>query len=155
MLNPNYEIDSLAKQSAMNGITATQQALDFREVNVLTSFAPVTVYEPLQPGAEKVTWALIAKVDWEELTRPVRAMARLSALMFGVSTILVLWISVLFSRRFTREARRQADLVNGIGENTQSLASASEELSSVSQLLAPTRRRLPPRPTSSPRRRSR
>jgi methyl-accepting chemotaxis protein len=136
MLNPNYEVDSEAKQSAVNGITATKEALDFRKVEVLTSFAPVTVYEPMQPGAEKVTWALIAKVDWEELTRPVRAMARLSALVFGVSAILVLWISVLFSRRFTREARRQADLVNGIGENTQSLASASEELSSVSQLLS-------------------
>ncbi len=136
VLNPKYEVDSKGKRLALEGVTGTMQALDHKQVEVLTSFAPVTVYEPMQPGAEKVTWALTSKVNWEEVTRPVRAMARLSAIVFGVSTILVLWISVLFSRRFTREARRQAELVNGIGENTQSLASASEELSSVSQLLS-------------------
>ena len=136
LLNPKYAINSLAKRSAFSGITDTLRAWDGQDVDVLTSFTPVTIYEPMQPGAEKVTWALITKVEWDEVTRPVRAMARLSALVFGISVVLVLWISVLFSRRFTREARRQAELVNGIGENTQSLASASEELSSVSQLLS-------------------
>ena len=137
ILNPAVRVDSVAVRSALNdGITDTQEALDFRGVPVLTAFTPVTVYEPTQPGAAPVVWALIAKMDWQELRRPVRAIAAISAIVFAVSALLVLWISYLFSRRFTREAARQAGLVNGIAENTQSLASASEELSSVSQLLS-------------------
>jgi methyl-accepting chemotaxis protein len=137
IINPAVKVDTEAVRSSLNeGTIATREVKDYRGIDVLSSFMPITVYEPMQDGVAPVTWVQIAKIDWEELRRPVRAIANFSAIVFAISALLVLWISYLFSRRFTREARRQAGLVNGIAENTQSLASASEELSSVSQLLS-------------------
>ena len=50
----------------------------------------------------------------------------------------VLRVSVSISRRFSREARRQASLVSGIIDNTNALAGSSEELTSVSQQMSAT-----------------
>ena len=45
---------------------------DYRGVDVLSSFMPVTVYQPDQHGVAPVVWVQIAKIDWQELQRPVR-----------------------------------------------------------------------------------
>ena len=137
IINPAVKVDTEAVRSALNeGVIATRAVKDYRGVDVLSSFMPIILYEAMQDGVAPVTWVQIVKIDWEELRRPVRAIANISTIVFAISALLVLWISYLFSRRFTRKARRQAGLVNGIAENTQSMASASEELSSVSQLLS-------------------
>lgn len=137
IINPARKVDTEAVRSALDeGANATRRVTDYRGVSVLSSFMPLTVYQPEQQGVAPVVWVLIAKIDWAEFQRPVRTIANFSLTVFVVSAVLVLWISSLFARRFTREALRQAELVNGIAENTQSLASASEELSSVSQLLS-------------------
>jgi len=114
----------------------TRVITGYRGTQVLSSWMPVTVFEPLEHGTTPVTWKLIAETDLSEIRAPVARVGWWAALLFGLSVVLVLWVSVQFSRRFVREATRQRALISGIADNTQSLASASEELSSVSQLLS-------------------
>ena len=137
IINPEIVVDTQATRGELQGQAADTRVInDYRGKRVLSSWMPIRVYEPMYQGEMPVTWTLIAEIDLSEVRGPVRAVATFAVVVCALSALLVLWISYLISARFTRESRRQAGLVSGIGDSTGSLASASEELSSVSQLLS-------------------
>lgn len=98
----------------------------------LQSWGPVVVH-PASGGEPAVTWALIAEKPMVDVERPTRRIFWFTALVTAVSALLVAAVSWAISRRFTNQSRRQQKLVAAIGENTSTLASASEELTSVSE----------------------
>lgn len=98
----------------------------------LQSWGPVLVHSG-GPGEQSVYWALIAETPLTEVERPTRSIFSFTAFVTAVSALLVLTVSVSISRRFTKQSSRQQQLVHAIGENTATLASASEELTSVSE----------------------
>ncbi len=137
IINPKHKVETKATAShSTEELTDTQVITDYRGQSVLSSWMRIPVHEPMQQGDQPVIWTLVAEIDMSEVRGPVRAVATFAGLVCALAIALVLWVSYLISQRFTREARRQAKLVTGIAENTGSMASASEELSSVSQLLS-------------------
>ncbi len=137
IINPEVRVDTEATREVFNqGGSATRRMADYRGVDALVSWQPIVVHRPSQAGDPMVTWAIITEMSFAEVRGPVDGVGNFALVIFVLTTVLVLWVSYMFSRRFLREARRQAALIQGIVGNTHSLASASEELSSVSQTLS-------------------
>ena len=97
----------------------------------LQSWGRVVVH--VSSGGNPVTWALVSEVPVEVVEKPTEQIFWFSLIVTGVSSALVGLVAVGISKRFNAQHRRQQDLVRAIGDNMQTLASASEELSSVSE----------------------
>ena len=137
IINPQVKVDTVAVRSALDeGATGTAIISDYRGTEVLSSWRPVTIHRDSRGGDKNITWALISEIDKAEVLRPIRSLLRFALTIFGLTTIGVLVVSASIARRFTREAHRQATLVDGIVDNTHALAGASEELTSVSQQMS-------------------
>ena len=139
IINPDIRVDTEAATSAIEQEeSGTREITDYRGSAVLSSWEPITVHESPHSVALNVTWAMMSEIDLEEVRRPIQNIAWYVFWIFGVATILVLWISWRFSQQFNAEAERQSTLVRGIADNTNALAGASEELTSVSQHMSST-----------------
>jgi len=139
IVNPKVRVDTDAVRSALDdGESGAAEIKDYRGADVYSSWQPVTVHQDSRGGDKNVTWALISEIDKAEILQPVRGLFNFAMSIFILSTIGVLFVSVSISRRFSREARRQASLVSGIIDNTNALAGSSEELTSVSQQMSAT-----------------
>ena len=137
IINPTVKVDTRAVRSAIDeGQTGTAIIDDYRGAKVLSSWSPITIHKDSRGGDKNVTWALISEIDQNEVLEPVYSLLKFVLIIFGVTTFGVLLVSTSIARRFTREARRQSALVDGIVDNSQSLAGASEELTSVSQQMS-------------------
>ena len=137
IINPTVKVDTRAVRSAIDeGQTGTAIIDDYRGAKVLSSWSPITIHKDSRGGDKNVTWALISEIDRNEVLEPVYSLLKFVLIIFGVTTFGVLLVSTSIARRFTREARRQSALVDGIVDNSQSLAGASEELTSVSQQMS-------------------
>jgi methyl-accepting chemotaxis protein len=137
IINPTLKVDTRAVRSAIDeGQTGTAIIDDYRNAKVLSAWSPITVHKDSRGGDKNVTWALVSEIDQAEVLEPVYSLLKFVLLIFGVTTFGVLLVSSSIARRFTREARRQSALVDGIVDNSQSLAGASEELTSVSQQMS-------------------
>ncbi len=132
----SYKADTVAARRALEGNTGTEQIDNYRGRPVLSSWRPITVHESDAAADEQVTWALISEVGLDEVRRPVQAILWFTLIIFSVAAALVLAVSLGVTRSFTVQAKRQAELVQGIAENTHAMASASEELTSVSQQMS-------------------
>ncbi len=137
IINPTLKVDTRAVRSAIDeGQTGTAIIDDYRGAKVLSSWSPITIHKDSRGGDKNVTWALVSEIDQAEVLEPVYSLLKFVLIIFGVTTFGVVLVSSSIARRFTREARRQSALVDGIVENSQSLAGASEELTSVSQQMS-------------------
>ena len=139
ILNPKVRADTEAVRSALDdGDSGTAEIKDYRGADVFSSWQPITVHHDSRGGDKNITWALISEIDKAEILQPIRSLFNFATTIFVLSVIGVLLVSVSISRRFSREARRQASLVSGIIDNTNALAGSSEELTSVSQQMSAT-----------------
>ena len=139
IINPKVRVDTRAVESALGeGESGTELIKDYRGVDVLSSWQPVTIHRDSRGGDKSVTWAIISEIDNAEILQPIRNLFRFSITIFILTTIGVLLVSVSISRRFSQEARRQSLLVSGIIDNTHALAGSSEELTTVSQQMSAT-----------------
>ena len=139
ILNPKVRADTEAVRSALDdGDSGTAEIKDYRGADVFSSWQPITVHHDSRGGDKNITWALISEIDKAEILQPIRSLFNFATTIFILSVIGVLLVSVSISRRFSREARRQASLVSGIIDNTNALAGSSEELTSVSQQMSAT-----------------
>ena len=135
--NPKFKVDTAAVRHVLeNGTSGTGPTLDYRGKQVLSSWGPVTIHRGDGVGNQDVTWAIISEIDLAEVSQPVKALKNLASLIFGVNALSVLLLSIKIAQRFNLAAQRQSVLVEGIKDNTQTLAGASEELTSVSQQMS-------------------
>jgi len=135
--NPTIKVDTLPVREVFeSGGTGTGTTVDYRGEPVLSSWGPAVIHRGDGPGDATVKWAVVSEIDVAETEAPMRRLRWLSQIIFGLTTLGVVWLSTRIAGRFTRAARRQAALVDGIKGNTHTLASASEELTSVSQQMS-------------------
>lgn len=97
----------------------------------LQSWGRVSVHA--SSGGNAVSWALVSEVPVEVIEEPTKRIFWFTMIVTGISAALVGAVAIAISRRFSAQHHRQQDLVRAIGDNMQTLASASEELSSVSE----------------------
>jgi methyl-accepting chemotaxis protein len=137
VLNPDLKVDTLfARRALEDGKSGTDMGLDYRGKPVLSSWRPVTIHADTAGGRRGVRWALISEIDQSEVFAPINRLWRFGLAVFGLTALGVLAVSTLIARRLSRESERQARLVHGIIDNTHAMASASEELTSVSQQMS-------------------
>ncbi len=137
IINEKIKVDSEATRSVfIHGTEGTGVMDDYRRVRVLSSWQPITIHRENHVKGKSVIWALVAKIDEEEVEQPIKELTAYAITIFAVTFLMVLVVSYLFATRFSREANRQIRLVTGIADNTQALASASEELTSVSHQMS-------------------
>ncbi|MFZ4734084.1 MAG: cache domain-containing protein, partial [Pirellulales bacterium] len=130
--NPKHKVDTApVKDVFEQGGSGTGPALDYRGEPVLSSWGPAVIHLADGPGNDAVRWAIVSDIDQAEISSPVDALKRFAGWIFGLTTLGVALLSARIASSFSRAARRQATLVDGIKDNTHTLASASEELTSV------------------------
>ncbi len=135
--NPTYKVDTAPVEDVFEkGGSGTGPAIDYRKQPVLSSWGPAVIHPADGPGNEVVRWAIVSEIDQAEVSTPVEALKRFAGWIFGLTTLGVALLSARIAASFSRAARRQATLVDGIKDNTHTLASASEELTSVSQQMS-------------------
>ena len=137
IINPSVKNDSFAIRNALDeGKSGTGQTIDYRNISVLSSWAPITIHRDEGAGRKGIVWAIVSKIDAAEVFSPIHRLGNFAMIIFAVTAIAVLLVSASIAQSFTRAARRQAALVEGIVDNTHALAGASEELTSVSQQMS-------------------
>lgn len=137
IINPSVKNDSFAIRNALDeGKSGTGQTIDYRGISVLSSWAPITIHRDEGAGRKGIVWAIVSKIDAAEVFSPIQRLGNFAMIIFAVTAIAVLLVSASIAQSFTRAARRQAALVEGIVDNTHALAGASEELTSVSQQMS-------------------
>jgi uncharacterized coiled-coil DUF342 family protein len=137
IIDPRFKVDTAPVRAALDeNRTGTAIGQDYRGMPVLSSWTPVTIHKDEVSPRDTIRWALVSEIDSAEVLAPVHRLRNFAATIFGLTTLGVLLVSAAIARRLTREARRQATLVSGIVDNTQALASSSEELTSVSQQMS-------------------
>jgi len=135
--NPKIKVDTLPVRDVFDhGGSGTAATLDYRDEPVLSSWGPAIIHKGDGPGNDDVRWAIVSEIDSAEIAAPVSALKRFAGWIFGLTTLGVALLSARIAASFSRSARRQAKLVEGIKDNTHTLASASEELTSVSQQMS-------------------
>jgi len=135
--NPKFKVDTMPVIDVLDhGGSGTALTLNYRREPVLSSWGPAIVHKGDGPGNDDVRWAIVSEIDSAEIAAPVSALKRFAGWIFGLTTLGVALLSARIAASFSRSARRQARLVQGIKDNTHTLASASEELTSVSQQMS-------------------
>ena len=88
------KIDREAPRRAIGGKTGTMWLLDYRDIPVLNAYAPIKVLD--------LHWAIIAKMDEEELMSPIYNLRQQLFLGAAILTLAMLLVSYIFSRKLTQ-----------------------------------------------------
>ena len=135
--NPKFKVDTdPVRQVFDQNASGVGRTRDYRGKPVLASWGPAVVHRGDGMGNDDVKWAIVSEIDLDEVSAPVERLKNFARWIFGLTTLGVLLLSTRIAQNFRRAAQRQAALVEGIKDNTHTLASASEELTSVSQQMS-------------------
>lgn len=114
-------VDSVGVQQAILGNTGFDTFKDYREMEVLSSYAP------LQVG--HMTWAILAEIDIEEAYQPLRDLNRQLLWMIGSLTVVLILLGVMTAisiatsmlKPLKRMGDQFEDLAKGQGDLTYQL----------------------------------
>ncbi len=110
-------VNSVACIEALKGNSGTILSKDFNNHSVLTAYSPLDI--------DGLHWALITKIDESEAMAPVKAMQRLTALIVGVSSILIIVVAIFMLRMVMAPIKvvvgNLRELAQGEGDLTQRL----------------------------------
>ena len=110
-------VDTLATQKAFQGENGKQIIDDYRGVPVLSSWAPVTIYEGVVGQADPITWALMSEIDEAEIKKPISFFA------IAKNGVFVILLSILaggtliwyVAGRITRQADSIKEMLGNVG----------------------------------------
>ena len=118
IINPKIKVDTLPVRSALDAnASGTAITRDYRNVPVLSSWTPVTIYKGDGSGNGAVRWALVSETDEAEVLAPVRRLRDLALMLFGLTSLGVALFAAVFARRLTRNEAMQQRFTQ-IVENT-------------------------------------
>ncbi|MBP0020309.1 MAG: HAMP domain-containing protein [Cyanobacteria bacterium SBLK] len=87
-------VNTEAAQRAKAGEEGTKIILDYRNIPVLSSYAPLDI-----PGLD---WAILAEKDRAEAYQPVRALQNVMLLSTVILSLVVTWLAAIAARNFVR-----------------------------------------------------
>ena len=115
ILNPGTKVNTEAVQRALTGKTGTKIITSYRDVDVLSSWQPLTIVEPNPVNPKGVKWAMVTEMALSEIQRPVRNLALFSAALLAVAVLLVTGVAFLMSHGLTRQIKLIQELFGNIG----------------------------------------
>ncbi|MDM7859968.1 methyl-accepting chemotaxis protein [Alteromonas sp. ASW11-36] len=118
----NQPVNTAASQAALRGESGFSAVLDYRDVEVFSSYSPVVI------GGR--TYALLAEIDVEEALRPAKALGDSllisvtisAAILIGVASIIGLWIASRLVIPLVRLGDACEGLTTGEGDLTMRLS---------------------------------
>ena len=118
IINPKIKVDTAPVRSALDQNTSgTALERDYRNVPVLSSWTPVTIFKGDGNGNGAVRWALVSEIDEAEVLAPVRRLRNFALVLFGLTSLGVALFAAALARRLTRNEAMQQRFTQ-IVENT-------------------------------------
>ncbi len=102
------EIDTEAVQEARKGENGTKMSRDYRNVRVLTSFAPLQI--------NGVKWFIVADIDEAEAFKPILRFERQVLVSTSAIMLFVTLASLFVSRRFVSPINRLSEAFEALGQ---------------------------------------
>ena len=125
IINPQFKVDTVPVRSALDaGESGTAMGRDYRNMPVLSSWTPVTIFKGDAIGNGAVRWALISEIDEAEVMAPVRRLRQFGLLLFGLTTAGIVLSSFFIARRLTRDQQMQQQLSEMVGNTSVRLIQA-------------------------------
>jgi len=122
IINPKFKVDTAPVRSALEaGSSGTALGRDYRNMPVLSSWMPVTVFRGDATGNGAVRWALVSEIDEAEVMAPVYRLRRFGMLLFGLTAAGIALASFFIARRLTRDQQAQQQLSEMVGNTSMRL----------------------------------
>ena len=125
IINPQFKVDTVPVRSALDaGESGTAMGRDYRNMPVLSSWTPVTIFKGDANGNGAIRWALISEIDEAEVMAPVQRLRRFGLVLFGLTTAGIVLSSFFIARRLTRDQQMQQQLSEMVGNTSVRLIQA-------------------------------
>ncbi|MCP4109497.1 MAG: HAMP domain-containing protein [Desulfobacteraceae bacterium] len=115
VMNPNIIADTPASVNALAGKKGSRVINNYRNVQVLSSWCPVTVSPPTLTTPKGIRWAVIAEFDYEEVVRPVTEIMMKGVLVFMATALVVVVGALMLSQSLTTQVNHIMNLIDEIG----------------------------------------
>ncbi|MCG8699448.1 MAG: methyl-accepting chemotaxis protein, partial [Bacteroidales bacterium] len=122
----NNGVNTEASTNALAGYTGTKIITDYNGNPVLSAFAPIEI------GA--FTWAIIAEIDEAEILQPVHALARKIALIALITCIIIVVVSIFFSRSISIPLNKGVAFANTLADGNLTAVIDIDQKDEVGQL---------------------
>ena len=122
------KIETRGTHAAVSGSTSVAIFPDYRNVPVLSAYAPLDI--------EDVKWSIMAEIDEEEILRPAGDLARQMYIISGGLIAFIVGLSYLVSRITGKVTDVIKKMIGNLTECSTQIASASGQVSASSQNLA-------------------
>ena len=86
------KVDTDSVKEALKGYTGQMRTQDYRNVDVLSAYAPIDVWD--------VRWALIAEMDREEAFAATQSLTSMALAIAGAFVLIISMLSLLMARHF-------------------------------------------------------
>ena len=117
IINPNVPVNTKAVTESFAGNPGIEVIDDYRGAPVLSSWAPITVYNGVAGKTDPIVWALMSEIDLAEVQKPM-ALSSLAlpaaipgVLALGLGFLLVNWLA----GGIARQASSITDMLSSIG----------------------------------------
>lgn len=122
------KIETKGTHAAISGETDVEVFLDYRNVSVLSAYAPLDI--------KGVNWAIMAEIDKEEALRAATTLGKRMIMLSGVLLVLIIGLSILVLRITGRVTNVIKKMVTSLTDCSDQIHSASEQISASSETLA-------------------
>ena len=112
--------DTGVARAALDGDSGTREAVDFRGVRTLSSFAPLELPAPLH-------WGMVAELDLAEAYAPLRAFQKLLYLSVAALVVLITALAMFLANLFTRPINRFVEGAEAITEGAEAMPVTSRD----------------------------
>ena len=117
VINPEFTCKTLAVTESFAGNGGRQVIDDYRGYPVLSSWAPLTVYEGVAGHAEPITWALMSEIDEAEVKEPLGflnvAKSGIQVIIpFALGALAICWF---IGSRLKRQSDSIKDMLTNVG----------------------------------------
>ncbi|MGB3535744.1 MAG: adenylate/guanylate cyclase domain-containing protein [Microcoleaceae cyanobacterium] len=85
-------VETEAAVAAVNGTVATNEVEDYRGVEVLSSYAPLSI--------EGLRWGILSEIDQWEAYQPLYSLQAFLLVLMAVVILLLTWLASLLAKRF-------------------------------------------------------
>jgi methyl-accepting chemotaxis protein len=129
IINPKIKVDTVPVRSALDGgRSGTALGIDYRNVPVLSSWTPVTIFKGDATGNGAIRWALVSEIDEAEVMAPVNHLRRFGLVLFGLTALGIGLASWFIARRLTRDQQEQRRLSEMVENTSVRLIMADPDL---------------------------
>ena len=117
ILNPEFKVDTVGTRSAFQGASDTRIIRDYRNTPVLSSWAPITIYEGVPGKSQPIQWALLSEIDHAEIKAPLGffTIARNGLIWILVATVVGAVTVYFVAGRITKQANSIKEMLSMVG----------------------------------------